>query len=105
MDLNLYIDTFPTCEKTYPYMENKNRVFVMGDIHGDYDALIRGLQIGKVIDIKENWIAGDAVFIQLGDVLDDNRPGINNAITDFKGNYMNFDQIAEFREVADTVEV
>ncbi|WP_251359268.1 metallophosphoesterase [Kangiella sp. TOML190] len=43
---------------------------VMADVHGDYQTMITLLQAGKIIDEKLNWIAGDRIFVSLGDLLD-----------------------------------
>ena len=46
------------------------RIVAVGDLHGDCDAFVKTLRAAKVIDEKENWIAGKAHLVQVGDVLD-----------------------------------
>ena len=83
------------------YYPSQQRVIVIGDIHGDLDALINSLLIAKVIklpgssDVNNNglpqykerthkrmfeffhsieWIGGNTFVIQLGDQIDRTRP-------------------------------
>lgn len=78
------------------YYPCKKRIIVLGDIHGDLDALIECLIIAKVIKIPDNvkvppykirnnknmyeffhkiiWIGDDTFVIQLGDQIDRTRP-------------------------------
>lgn len=46
------------------------RLVAVGDIHGDYDALVAILQEAGVIDSDRRWVAGDTVLVQTGDFLD-----------------------------------
>jgi hypothetical protein len=46
------------------------RIIVIGDLHGDWEATIKSLQIAKLIDINNNWIGKDTVVVQLGDQID-----------------------------------
>jgi hypothetical protein len=46
------------------------RIIAIGDIHGDFRALLKCLRISKVIDDKRKWIGGATVVIQLGDQVD-----------------------------------
>lgn len=46
------------------------KVFVMGDIHGQYQRLIEMLTVGGVIDKKTDWNYGDGHLVFLGDILD-----------------------------------
>jgi hypothetical protein len=47
-----------------------NRIIVIGDIHGDFNMLVRCLKLAKLIDNKFNWIGGDTVVVQVGDQID-----------------------------------
>jgi len=51
-----------------------NKIIAIGDIHGDYQSLIRVLLMCKVINNKLEWIGGSAYVIQMGDTLDGKRP-------------------------------
>ena len=94
------------------YYPSQKRVIVIGDVHGDLDALIKSLLIAKVIRLPNNeqlppynertnecmydffhkieWIGGNTFVVQLGDQIDRIRPvdwdendvGIGNAIKD-----------------------
>lgn len=46
------------------------RIVAVGDIHGDYDNYIRVLRDAELINRRGNWIAGEAHFVQLGDLPD-----------------------------------
>lgn len=52
----------------------------MGDVHGDLLSLLSGLYIANVINEDGEWVAENTVFIQLGDLLDRNRPGLSNVV-------------------------
>lgn len=46
------------------------RVVVFGDVHGDLDATRTALRLGGLVDAADHWAGGDAVGVQLGDILD-----------------------------------
>jgi len=46
------------------------RIVAVGDVHGDYDQLVRVLRAAEVIDAEHRWIAGKTHLVQIGDVLD-----------------------------------
>ena len=46
------------------------RLIALGDVHGDYQALINALELAGVIDDEVAWIGGDTVVVQTGDQLD-----------------------------------
>jgi len=46
------------------------RIVALGDIHGDYDKLVKVLRHAKLINRSNKWIAHDTVLIQLGDLFD-----------------------------------
>ena len=63
--------------KYYPLiLPAHKRVIAIGDLHGDYKLTIKALQIAKVIDQNNNWIGGDTIVVQVGDILDSYRPFI-----------------------------
>ncbi len=51
----------------YPSYE---KVYVIGDIHGDLKAFLYSLRLANVIDRKLNWVGGKTHIIQIGDVFD-----------------------------------
>ena len=46
------------------------RIIAVGDIHGDYSAIIAILYHAKIINSKLQWIAKDTHLVQVGDILD-----------------------------------
>jgi hypothetical protein len=46
------------------------RIIVIGDIHGDWERMIKLLNIAKLIDKDDNWIGGNTVVVQVGDQID-----------------------------------
>jgi hypothetical protein len=50
--------------------EGIERVVAFGDVHGDFQALIRLLTSANVIDDELNWSAGRTHLVSLGDLLD-----------------------------------
>jgi hypothetical protein len=46
------------------------RVIAIGDLHGDLEAARQALRLGGAIDANDQWIGGDLVVIQTGDILD-----------------------------------
>ncbi|MDX2414464.1 MAG: ankyrin repeat domain-containing protein [Bacteroidales bacterium] len=46
------------------------KIFVMGDIHGQYSRMIEMLKKGGVIDNKLNWKWGNGHLVFVGDILD-----------------------------------
>ena len=53
-----------------PIYKEVDKVFVMGDIHGQYSRMIEMLKKGGVIDNKLNWKWGDGHLVFVGDILD-----------------------------------
>lgn len=50
--------------------------FVVGDVHGQRDALTRLLRDAGLIDGSERWVGGDAVLWLLGDLVDRGPDGL-----------------------------
>jgi len=46
------------------------RTVAIGDIHGDYDALVSILSEAQLLGDGNSWVGGDATLVQLGDFLD-----------------------------------
>lgn len=75
-------DEFPKQCDPYKYVPSiigaKDRVVVFGDIHGDYNLVIKLLKMAKLVvgDDKSGykWIGGAACVVQMGDQLDRCRP-------------------------------
>ncbi len=63
-----YNDIFQYYQKSvYPSVE---RLIVIGDIHGDYDAFVNVLKKAKVMNDQMEYIGGKTHVVQVGDILD-----------------------------------
>ena len=49
---------------------NRRRLVAVGDLHGDFLAAVRALELAGVMDESGKWVGGDTVVVQVGDVLD-----------------------------------
>lgn len=65
-----------------------HRLLVLGDIHGDFNLLVRLLHIGNLITVDENnvisWNGGSTYVVQVGDQIDRCRPVSNMLCTNPK---------------------
>jgi hypothetical protein len=50
------------------------KVYCLGDLHGDIEVLWSSLNLAGLIDASGNWTGGDKILIQLGDLFDSVRP-------------------------------
>lgn len=50
--------------------EKADKIIVLGDIHGELEALLSLLRYNKVIDYNNRWIFGDGHIVFTGDVFD-----------------------------------
>jgi len=50
--------------------DTPSRIFVMGDIHGQYERMVEMLKSGGVLDTDLNWSYGDGHLVFIGDILD-----------------------------------
>lgn len=50
--------------------ENVKKILVVGDVHGEYDALIKLLKGAKVVNEELNWLWGDGHVVFIGDIFD-----------------------------------
>ena len=46
------------------------RIVAVGDLHGDYEAYVEIIRAAGLVDERNRWAAGDAIFVQTGDVAD-----------------------------------
>ena len=46
------------------------KLIVLGDVHGDWEATVKTLKKGNIIDNQLNWCCGKAHVVQMGDILD-----------------------------------
>lgn len=70
---------FPIIEYVLP---KKDKIIVIGDLHGDWNVMKKCLMIAKVIDDNNNWIAKpNTVVVQVGDQLDGLRPMSNGIVS------------------------
>lgn len=47
-----------------------DRIFVMGDVHGGYQGMMRLLEANNIIDHNRRWIFGKGHLVFLGDIFD-----------------------------------
>jgi hypothetical protein len=52
------------------FRQAKGRIVAIGDLHGDLRAAISAFRLASVIDDTEQWIGGNTVVVQTGDVTD-----------------------------------
>ena len=57
-------------------IEDTRRIVAIGDIHGDFNALLVALYKAEVIDMNGHWKGGDTFVIQVGDILDKGGRGV-----------------------------
>jgi hypothetical protein len=73
-DINQYVSDNMRCltsKSIYrDVSEMPKRVVAIGDIHGDFEALINILYDSLIIDKNGNWIAKDTFLVQTGDLFD-----------------------------------
>jgi hypothetical protein len=60
----------PPARRAAVTFANVDSVFVVGDIHGEFDTLIRLLRNAHVIDDQLRWSAGRSHLVLLGDLFD-----------------------------------
>lgn len=46
------------------------RIVAIGDLHGDFSHTLSILQMAKIIDSNQKWIAQDTILVQVGDEVD-----------------------------------
>ncbi|KAH6560935.1 hypothetical protein BASA60_000157 [Batrachochytrium salamandrivorans] len=49
---------------------SERRVVAIGDLHSDFKMSVKTLQMANIIDVNLNWIAGNTIVVQTGDVVD-----------------------------------
>ena len=60
----------PVVEEAQESAGVPERIVAIGDIHGDLDAARAALRLAGAIDIEDQWIGGELVVVQTGDILD-----------------------------------
>ena len=60
----------PNSKKENDIFNDVDSLFVVGDVHGQYEQLINLLQKSKIINSETTWIAGKANLVFLGDLFD-----------------------------------
>lgn len=59
-------------------VENALRpIYVIGDIHGHFEKLVRLLYHSDLIDLNLDWVGGDAILLCIGDYVDRGPNGID----------------------------
>ena len=80
-DLNHFINNYNSCQDIESILPPQNTIVALGDLHGDYDALIKSLIKAKLIDNSMNWIGKDTHLVQVGDIFDRGGRGISHQTT------------------------
>jgi len=57
-------------QRNFHEILKRPRLVAQGDIHGALDEFIINLQQAKLVDSKLNWIGGNNILVQMGDVID-----------------------------------
>lgn len=57
-------------ERPRALVSGADSVFVVGDVHGKYNSLVRLLSLAGVTDSANHWIAGGARLVFVGDMVD-----------------------------------
>jgi hypothetical protein len=68
-DTNSYHIKYEFIPDSYE-VKTTGKIFVVGDVHGKYTALVNLLVNNKVIDADLNWIFGEGQLVFLGDIFD-----------------------------------
>jgi hypothetical protein len=55
---------FPT------WLPEAERIVAIGDLHGDLEAARKALRVAGAIDEEDQWVGGELVIVQTGDILD-----------------------------------
>lgn len=53
-----------------PVLPVARRIIAVGDLHGDMENTLKTFRMAGIVNEKVEWIAGDSVFVQTGDVVD-----------------------------------
>lgn len=61
---------------SYVRVGPKSRIIVIGDIHGDFLALLLSLEKAGLINKKGGWVGKDTIVVQLGDQIDKGGRGV-----------------------------
>lgn len=51
-------------------INSKEKIFAIGDVHGEYDSLVKLLINNSIIDKYQNWIFGQGHLVFIGDLVD-----------------------------------
>src|SRR4051812_2017211 len=53
-----------------------SKTYIVGDVHGEYDKLVRLLKDARLVDDALNWSGRQAVLVFLGDFFDRGPDGV-----------------------------
>ena len=86
-DLDNFLNNHQSCDIIESIIDIKRDdntckdIVAMGDLHGDFDALIKALQKARLINDRLKWIGGDTHLVQVGDVFDRGGRGVSHQTT------------------------
>ena len=73
IDYYTKLPKYKTCSYKPPSeisLLRNQRIIVIGDIHGEFYALLYSLYKSKIIDTEGRWIGGNSLVVQVGDQID-----------------------------------
>ena len=66
----LLLILFPLFERGHVAYASTSRLFAIGDLHGDLNNALRCFQLCNLTNANGDWIGGNSVLVQTGDVVD-----------------------------------
>jgi hypothetical protein len=60
----------PAGTKPAASLNASERIFAIGDVHGDFNSFCQILRRTGLVDDRNHWIGGNATLVQTGDVID-----------------------------------
>ena len=79
VDIDDFLRKNRQCYKVPSILPACPKIIAIGDLHGDFDALMISLKRAGIIDSQGSWVAGSTIVVQVGDVLD--RGGRGSSVT------------------------
>ncbi|KAI0558306.1 Calcineurin-like phosphoesterase [Gracilaria domingensis] len=63
-------ESLPSLPPVAARFPGAKRIVAIGDVHGDVKAFRTALRSADILDKNDNWVGGETVLVQVGDVLD-----------------------------------
>lgn len=78
-DVSDFLHRNRQCYKVPSILPASEKIIAIGDLHGDFNALLIALTRSGIIDSQGSWIANSTIVVQVGDILD--RGGRGSSVT------------------------